>query len=516
MKNPGFRDLMSALSVATSSLLPGYAQGSDQVRPNVIVIYTDDMGPEHVRCYGGAVFTPQIDRLAREGVKLNRYYATSAVCTPSRYGLLTGRYASRNRDLQKQYPDAREPAFIRWNTFLGEEERTIAHVMHDAGYVTALVGKHHNLRESAYLDPLPEHADARAPAEIARLERNHDRIARAIKETTGFDYVINNYANNFHVLELEKELHQHNPEWVTAGALAFIEEHKDRPFFMHLATTIPHEPSPTESLQADPRITPRGYLAEAPRSQPSRASVFERAAKAGVDRSLAYMTWLDDSVGAVMDKLRALGLEKRTMVIFAGDHCGAGKLTCYENGVRTPCIIWWPAGIPGGGEINELAANIDLMPTILDACGVHAPKDYVMDGVSLLPMLRGKEGKARESLLLEVAYAKGVVTKGWKFIAVRYPSNVRQTITPENRGLFNQEGEKTTVDAIAGVVAVRYGADKVHPGFFDDDQLYDLGNDPGETRNLAYHSEYQRQRHQMQLLLRSYLREFPNAFGEFH
>ncbi|KPL20140.1 MAG: hypothetical protein AMS23_11535, partial [Bacteroides sp. SM1_62] len=111
-------------------------------KPNVVIIYTDDHNFEHIGVYGGNVLTPSIDRIANGGARFNRFYVSSPVCTPSRYSVITGRYAVRSKVLQKRQPTD-QPAFIRWNTFLSKEEKTSAHLFKEAGYATGMVGKYH-------------------------------------------------------------------------------------------------------------------------------------------------------------------------------------------------------------------------------------------------------------------------------------------------------------------------------------------------------------------------------------
>lgn len=484
-------------------------------RPNIVLIHVDDLGPEHLGCYGAEVMTPNIDSLAESGAKLSRYYAPSAVCSPSRYNLLTGRYASRCVDLAKQFPDRSDPAFIRWNAFLEGGEETVAHSFNRAGYATALVGKHHNTRNERFQEKLPEGADPRSADEAKRMRRNYERLVEEVRRGTGFQEVSRLYVNNLHTLDLDDELHQHNPEWITEGGLDFIERHKEEPFFLYLAHTVPHGPSPLASLKSAPDITPAGFLDEVPQVQPSRQNVLRRVKEAGLPESVAPLTWLDDAVGAILDKLEAESLAENTIVIFISDHSGLGKLTCYDDGTRTPALIRWPSRIKPGIEIDAITASIDWVPTFMEVCGLKPKDSYVVDGASLMPLLDGEVDTIRSTLFLEIAYTKGVVTDDWKYITTRFPKRIRNEITPENRHLYNHEGEKATWDAIAGMVSVRYGTDKRHPGLFDDDQLYYLPSDPGEGNNLASNPEKAETLRKMQRVLRSYTKEFPNRFGEF-
>lgn len=504
------------LAGATVSIISAHAAERPLSRPNVVIIYADDMDPYMLKCYGGNVLTPNLDRLAAEGTRFTRYYATSAVCSPSRYSLLTGRYAGRCKSLQTQFPSD-DTALIQWNIFLDGTEHTIAHLFKAAGYATGCVGKQHNIENMQYQTRIPDTADPRDPEVIKLLEKNYKTLVGKIKETTGFDEVINLYANNFHVLDIPLALRHHNQEWVTAGAHQFIEEHKSEPFCLYVALTAPHGgPDTIVSMEkGDPRATPRGYLREPPNVQPSRADVFRRVEEAGLPRKTSESTWIDDAVGSIRQKLEKEGLADNTIIFFASDHNGEGKMTCYDLGTKTPAILWWPEKIPGGQVNDELVANIDIAPTLLAACGVKVPSDYLPDGINLLPMLQGKSGSVRENLLLEITYTKGVVSKNWKYIATRFPKKILAKITPENRKTINQEGAAVTYDPIAGAVAARYGVSERFPGYYDDDQLYNLKTDADEVNNLAANPEYARPLEEMRGALKKMSCDFPHVFGEF-
>ena len=288
----------------------GYAK--DDSRPNFIVIYVDDMDLKDIAAYGGRVLTPNLDALAASGARFNRYYATSPVCSPSRYSLFTGRYASRNKYLEG-VTAADDVNFIQWNVHLEGEEPTLAHILSDAGYMTALVGKHHNSANQKHQIRVPMDADPKDPSIIRTMQRNYDYLTRMIADHMGFDEVINVYANNFHVLDIPKVMHQHNPEWIVSGALDFMRRHRANPFFMTVALTIPHGPDNIKSMVSDPCITPRGYLNAVPSVQEPRKSVFKRVKDAGLSRRLANLTWLDDSVGAIVRELEELGIREETL-----------------------------------------------------------------------------------------------------------------------------------------------------------------------------------------------------------
>lgn len=484
-------------------------------KPNIIVIYTDDMNDHHLGAFGGDVLTPAIDKLANEGTKLSRYYASSPVCSPSRYGLLTGRYASQNLSLLEQYPTD-QPAFLRWNTYLTQGEKTIAHYLNEQGYVTGMVGKHHNYNNEPVQVNLADDADPSNSENAAAIKKNYLDHHKVIKQTTGFDVLDRLYANNLHALGLPKSMQEHNQDWITEGAVNFIENNSGKPFFLYMATTTPHGPDPLQSIKSDPRITPAGLLEQPPVAQPSRQSLLQRVKDADLHEGKATLLWIDDAVDSIVKKLQSEGVYDNTLIIFASDHNGGkGKMVNYEGGVNTPAFVWWQGGnVNSGKTIDALTSNVDILPTALAAAGVKdVPSELA--GENWLPLLQGKQKTLRDSVYLEITYSRAVVTDEWKYIAVRFPEHIRQQIPDERPDIFNQEGLPETNDALAGVVRSRYNAHKIYPGYFEFDQLYNLSTDPNEQINLANQAQYKRKLLEMQYVLSNYIKDFPHEFGEF-
>lgn len=485
-------------------------------KPNVVVIFTDDMNFEDIGTLGGPVLTPTIDSLMNQGIQFTHFYDCSAVCSPSRYNMLTGRYASRSKALLNQFPTS-DPAFLRWNVDIEKGERTIAHVMKENGYLTGMVGKYHNLQNEQIQDHIPVDADAKDPEIQRRIKANYNMLKKLVQESSGFDYLENVYINNLHALALPKPMQHHNMEWVTEGAIDFIEQANGKPFFLYFATTLPHEPAPLNSMYSDPRITPSGLLEEPPMVQPGRMEVIERVKNSGFQEETAPYTWLDDGIGALIQKLDENNLLENTIIIFASDHGGNNaKMTCYEKGVRAPAFIYWKNHLSAGKKIGAIVANIDVAPTIYDLCGIKLKESEKVDGKSLVPLLLGKENSIRESLLLEITYSKAIVTKDWKYIAVRFPKSVQDKITPENNNQYNQEGTLFSANSIVGKVKVRYDADKIYPSYFDRDQLFNLATDKDEQINLANKQEYKEKMTEMQNILKETIKTFPHSFGELN
>jgi len=520
------------MSAATTAV-PNPAAPARRRRPNVLFIITDDQPRSSFGFLGGQALTPNIDRLASEGVYFERGYVASAVCTPSRFCCLTGKYASRCRDrsfLRNVTPEGQTR--VLWNTNVGPDRPSLPQVLREAGYVTGIVGKCHGISSRGY-QQVPADSDPADPDVAEILRQNQERLAEDVKQC-GFDYAASLYVGNLPSNPCAA-LRQHNMEWITKGALDFVEQSKDRPFYLYFSTTLLHGPSPLKSLQSDPRITEAGLLDAPLQVQPSRESVLERAKAAGIKQRLAAATWLDDGVGAVLDKLDELGLAEDTLVFYFNDHgVEGGKGSCYEHGVRTPTIIRWRGSIEPG-HCDQTVQNIDFAPTILDACGIGPPADMHIDGRSLLPLLTGRSVKWRDSLYFELGYTRAVSDGRWKYIAFRIPPSghvpleerlqeQRQYVErARQRGMPDrilQEDPEARITHLGGTPGGddtdRWQGLRVHAEhYYDPDQLYDLQNDPDEQNNLAGDLAHAAKLAEMRALLANYLADLPGTFGEF-
>ena len=293
-----------------------------------------------------------------------------------------------------------------------------------------------------------------------------------------------------------------------AGALEFIERYRDRPFFLHICTTLQHSPAPAKSIPGDPRITPVGLLPEAPHVQAPRSSIAPRLRAAGVAPNMAHATWLDDGVGAVVQRLESLGLAENTVILLFSDNGTLrGKGTCYEGGAHTPALLYWKNHMPAGTTCDELIGNIDFAPTILELCGVLPPAEMQIDGQSFLALLTGRQTEWRDALLLEIGHTRTVVTDRWKYLALRYPPSLQQRI---DAGTLGREAyHMDTVFDLQAVAAAN------HPGYWDRDQLYDLAEDAEEKTNLAGEPRWADTLKELETRLTVLLDAFPRPFGEF-
>jgi len=414
---------------------------------------------------------------------------------------------------------------IQWNTYLDPGETNVARELHKAGYATGMVGKWHlgMGTEDFLVKGLNDDVDPFDPKVTARIRATYDKHLRYIQDNFGWDYAERIFFTNQYWLGIPRKMIPHNLEWVTEGALEFIQQNHQQPFFLYMPLTLPHGQYSSGLLRGNPRFTPAGVLDKAPEVMPPRATIFERLREEGIDPRNAAATWIDDSVGAIMKKLDELGIAENTLLIFTSDHGSRGKYTCYEA-ARIPFVARWPRGIKPGATIDSICANIDLAPTFLELAGARPPAEMVRDGASFLPMLQGAGPPAdwRESLYLEVSYIRGVVTDKWKYIANRPPEKARRAI--EADALEAARKGLPRVVALDGEAnphpggkrrGIRYHALRDFPNYFHHDQLYDLDNDLFEQSNLACDPSFRAISDEMRSRLTGYINTLPHTFGEF-
>ncbi|MFC1479745.1 sulfatase [Planctomycetota bacterium] len=310
--------------------------------PNIVLICCDDIGFNEIGIYQGKGFpdrdvfqgeqvhTPHIDSIGMDGAVLNRYYATSAICTPSRYSILTGRLASRSPSIMEKFPPPMQ-ATVTWNTKIDPEEGTVGNVFKSLGYSTGYVGKWHNQVPPAGLTPEIMKANDPYDPEFNRVVNEaYEKRADYLRNGFGFDYVDRLYYGNRE--GFPEPLQVHNLEWITEGAVNFIEANRDNPFFLYMAFSTPHGDHFSSFIEDDPLITPAGVLEKRPESgMPPREELPARLAEAGVSEKTGMSTWMDESVGAVLAQLDTYGLRNNTVVIFTCDHLARGKYMCYEG-----------------------------------------------------------------------------------------------------------------------------------------------------------------------------------------
>ena len=357
----------SAAPTVAGSPAPARAPGQSE-RPNFVIVFADDQGYGDLGVFGATDFaTPRIDRMAGEGMRFTSFYA-QVLCGPSRTALLTGSYPIRVAEYgneKRSFP------------YVHEEEILLPSVLQAAGYATGMIGKVDiTQRRRGWrpeLNPVRRGFDewfgvvgANDSGEVHWVHRNEERI----EESAGLDDLTRRY---------------------TDEALSFIRRHAERPFFLYVAHTMPH------------------VVLDA--SQPFRGRS-ERGLYGDVIEEL------DASTGEILDLLRELEIDRRTIVVYTSDngpwsnhslprytsaiteHAGASgplrgaKGTTWEGGIRVPTVMWGPGYIPAGMENSETATNMDLLPTFISLAGAELPTDRVLDGRDISALMRGEPGAA--------------------------------------------------------------------------------------------------------------------------
>ena len=416
--------------------------------PNIIVILADDLGINDVSTHGGGhtaegVPTPNIDAIAREGVRFDQGYAGSAVCTVSRAALMTGRYPWRfgveftptpgamarvagalYADTDKLHPvivdkDKSQSAKSFNDLGMPASEITVAEALKARGYHTLHIGKWH-LGSTAEMRPNNQgfdetlfmesglHLPVNSP-DVQNSKQDFDPIDKFLWPNMRFAASY----NGGKWFEPAKYL----ADYYTDEAVTAIKKNKNRPFFMYLAHWGPHTP-----LQAS-----KAYYDALSGIRDHRRRVY-----AGMVRSI------DRSVGRVLQTLKDEGLDDNTIVIFSSDNGAPGyiglpevnkpyrgwKLTLFEGGLRVPYVAKWPGHIAPGTQYKPPVSNIDILPTVLAAAGVSVPSDRVIDGVNLLPFLGinpASPQQASRPLFWRDGPYRAVQEQGWKLIVSERP-----------------------------------------------------------------------------------------------
>jgi arylsulfatase A len=418
------------------AMIAATARAAEQ--PNIIFILADDLGYGDLGCYGQKNFaTPHLDRMAAEGMRFTQHYAGSTVCAPSRACLLTGQHTGH--------------VYQRGNGNIAfrpdPQDVSIGRMLKQAGYHTAMIGKSGlscNTQNGAHPN-----------------EKGFDHFFGYVGHGAAHRYYPPSLWRNgkkvFYPDNHGKEGKDYSTDLFLADAKKYLNEHRDGPFFLHLALQAPHADLNVPAKWRDPFI---GKFEEKPHTKDNhyRAETHSKATFAGM------VTHLDDAVGQILDQLRELGIEENTLVFFSSDNgpmseggwdrdhfdsngpLRGGKRDMYEGGIRVPLIAWQPGTIKPGSTSDHVSAFWDFVPTACEAAGVAPPTD--VDGISYLPTLRG-EGKQQEHDYLY-----------WEF----YERGGKQAV---------RQGDWK---------AVRLDVEKDPNGPIE---LYNLSEDLGETRNVA-------------------------------
>jgi len=398
--------------------------------PNIVFVLADDLGWTDLGCFGSSFYrTPNIDRLAQQGMRFTSAYAACPVCSPTRASILTGKYPARLH-LTDWIP-GRTPPGVRmrlpdWTPHLPLSEVTIPEALKPAGYVSASIGKWHLGDEEFY-------------PEKQGFDFNFGGCHLGATPGYFYPYKIPNIRAG--------KSGEYLTDRLTDEALAFIENSKSRPFFLYLAHYAVHTP-----IEAKPEMAAR-YR---PRVRPGQAHSHPEYA--------AMIESVDESVGRVLRKLEQLGIASDTIVVFTSDNGGVvgrrhitsneplreEKSTLYEGGIRVPLIVRWPGVVKPASVSDVPVSSVDHLPTLAEAAGGPGPSS--VDGVSLMPLLKQQAGLERDAIY-------------W-----HYPHyNFHQPLIPTRPCGAIRKGDCKLIE------------------FYEDGfvELYNLREDIGERKNLA-------------------------------
>ncbi|VGO22695.1 sulfatase family protein [Pontiella sulfatireligans] len=360
-------------------------------KPNIVFIFIDDMGYGDIAPFGAPLNkTPNLDRMAAEGMKLTDFYVSATACTPSRSALMTGCYADRiGMDGDVVFPgDSRG---------LNPSEVTIADMLKAQGYATGCFGKWH-LGDMPQFMPLKQGFD-----EYEGIPYSNDMwpvnkgVRNAYKGWPPLPYMKQDKAVA-HIPDAPSQALL--CEAVTDAAVDFIKRHRSEPFFAYVPHAFVHLP----------RLVPK-----------------EQGERAEGDVTRAQVEAVDESVGRILTTLKELGLAKNTLVFFTSDNgpsrgCSAGPLRGakvgpkYEGHMRVPALAWWPGKIPAGAVCSEIAASIDIFPTLAKLTGGEVPSDRIIDGMDISALLTSSGKSPHSELYYEY---EGVRQGSWKLVKIK-------------------------------------------------------------------------------------------------
>ena len=386
----------------------GEIYAAEPRRPNIILIVSDDQGYRDLGCFGGeTIRTPHLDRLAEQGVRLTNFYVTWPACTPSRGSILTGRYPQRNglydmirNDLVNyghRYSEEEYAVSPEMTLGMDLREVMISQVLGKAGYKCGMVGKWDGGRARRFLP----------------LQRGFDFYYGFAN--TGIDYwtherygIPSMFRGNERVQE-----EGYATDLFRQEALAFIDQHKDQPFFLYVAFNAPHSASNLEKTGVQ---APEEYIAKYAEAEASQAR----------RQYMACVTCMDEAIGQITARLKQYGLEENTLVVFSSDNGGGGpcdnaplrgrKAQMFEGGLRVPALARWPGKLPAGRVCDEFLTTLELFPTLARAAGAELPRDVKLDGFDMLPVLAGEQSSQRREMFWQRRSEKAARVDQWKWI----------------------------------------------------------------------------------------------------
>lgn len=398
--------------------------------PNFIIILTDDQGYQDLGCFGSPVIkTPQIDQMANEGMRFTNFYV-QPICGPSRTALNTGCYPMRVAEVGN---------IKRYHPMVHPEEIMLSALLKQQGYATACIGKWDmNGHKAGFFqdDIYPDNfgfdywygTGSGNDSGRIKLWRNRE----VVEEKAGMNLLVQKYH---------------------AEAMNFIEQNKDKPFFLYLAHTMPH-------------------------TKLGASEAFKGKSERGLYGDV--IGELDWSTGEILKTIKEYGLDENTIVIFTsdngpwlvrGENAGSaeplrgGKVTTWEGGVRVPCVMWAPGLIPEGKTCNEITTSMDILPTFCQMAGVEIPNDRIIDGEDISPLMTGEKERFDEERIYYYYFLTHLqaVRKGkWKLV-------LKRPQAPEWCGALAHASKWKLHDVLEVL----------------EHQLYDLENDIGESNDVA-------------------------------
>jgi arylsulfatase A-like enzyme len=393
--------LVFLLLFAVPAVPVAQAQVPDGQRPNVVLIITDDVGYGDFGSYGAPdLKTPHIDGLARDGVRLTDFYANGATCSPTRAGLISGRYQQR---FGLEEPLGRHAA-ADFERGLPSSGRSLPQLLKNNGYATALVGKWH-LGWKSEFSPGAHGFDYFFGFKSGFVDY--------YEHTAGGDSPLKaDLFENDHAIEVPGYM----TDLITDRSMRFIEQNARRPFFIDVAYNAAHWPyqRPDQPSTARDNARHLGPFDNPTSTRADYVAMLERA---------------DQGVGRILATLDAFGLRENTIVIFTNDNGGEWlsrndplfhhKGSVWEGGIRVPAILRWPGRIPEGGVSGQVGITMDLTTSILAATGTPVPGDARLDGINLLPVLEGRAPVVERTLFWRVVGAqsqRAVRSGDWKLL----------------------------------------------------------------------------------------------------
>ena len=513
-------------------------QEAENKKPNIIFFIADDMTFDQFNCLPegkGKNLTPNLDLLAKEGVVMMGQHVSSTVCSPSRYSCLTGKYASRSTspDFMARLEKNKGQAVVEWNTKIVKGEKNLVTYLKELGYYTGSSGKNHVIDVPDWVK-VPITADTADPEVIAELERNNQRLIQSYLDF-GFDYADGLWYDNPDY-NGPLSLASHNMDWSTEYALDFLEKAKDTTFFLYFASTIPHGPTEARrAWNANRKIIPYGMLDKEPKVLPPKETIPQRLIEAGIAKEgdipdeRANILWLDDVLGAIINKLKENGQYDNTIIVFFSDHGQYAKGSVYQDGTVSPSIFWKKGGFKVGNINHTKVSNIDFTPTLVELAG-GSLEGKEIDGKSFKKVLEGDTSEIHTSLYFEMGYSRGILKGNYKYIALRYPEFIenmsleeRQKRLDDWNHLLKLRGKAPNnldptkpfghIQVIPGGGDAEFKSTLRYKHYTDVDQLYDLSIDPNEQNNLAENTEYQEILDDLKKELKTYINNLPGTFG---